>query len=75
MSDQNTTKLFWNSVKLDDSSGPFVRPVVVTRFWNSVKLDDSSGGLTYMTNWKWFWNSVKLDDSSGSNYTASKNKK
>ncbi|MBT9903821.1 hypothetical protein GPL24_12910 [Anaerostipes hadrus] len=41
--DGNQRLEFWNSVKLDDSSGPFVRPVVVTRFWNSVKLDDSSG--------------------------------
>ena len=73
--DGNQRLEFWNSVKLDDSSGPFVRPVVVTRFWNSVKLDDSSGTpFKHILPWK-FWNSVKLDDSSGSNYTASKNKK
>ena len=73
--DGNQRLEFWNSVKLDDSSGPFVRPVVVTRFWNSVKLDDSSGSWFIGPIFVQFWNSVKLDDSSGSNYTASKNKK
>jgi hypothetical protein len=36
---------FWNSVKLDDSSGHKYEIVLPERFWNSVKLDDSSGNI------------------------------
>ena len=34
---------FWNSVKLDDSSGKHYFQRNSHVFWNSVKLDDSSG--------------------------------
>ena len=34
---------FWNSVKLDDSSGHGYVPEIGMEFWNSVKLDDFSG--------------------------------
>ena len=34
---------FWNSVKLDDSSGGLTYMTNWKWFWNSVKLDDSSG--------------------------------
>ena len=73
--DGNQRLEFWNSVKLDDSSGHKYEIVLPERFWNSVKLDDSSGTLALASITISFWNSVKLDDSSGSNYTASKNKK
>ena len=66
---------FWNSVKLDDSSGKHYFQRNSHVFWNSVKLDDSSGIVLINFFCNQFWNSVKLDDSSGSNYTASKNKK
>ena len=41
--DGNQRLEFWNSVKLDDSSGHKYEIVLPERFWNSVKLDDSSG--------------------------------
>ena len=41
--DGNQRLEFWNSVKLDDSSGHGYVPEIGMGFWNSVKLDDSSG--------------------------------
>ena len=73
--DGNQRLEFWNSVKLDDSSGFCTEIASTGQFWNSVKLGDSSGTNLDKRSQNGFWNSVKLDDSSGSNYTASKNKK
>ena len=41
--DGNQRLEFWNSVKLDDSSGAVPKYMCTHPFWNSVKLDDSSG--------------------------------
>ena len=41
--DGNQRLEFWNSVKLDDSSGTVSYERIYATFWNSVKLDDSSG--------------------------------
>ena len=67
--DGNQRLEFWNSVKLDDSSGHKYEIVLPERFWNNVKLDDSSGISQQINISSLFWNNVKLDDSSGSNYT------
>lgn len=41
--DGNQRLEFWNSVKLDDSSGNLYIKDDNCTFWNNVKLDDSSG--------------------------------